>query len=329
MLNYLYRRFFYMILLFFLLSIVSFFVIQLPAGDFINTLAVRYVQSGRSVTPELLNNLRHQYGLDRPMMVQYFHWFWNFLHGNLGWSFSYQQPVAKLLGDRVVLTASITLLTTIFVYLMAVPIGIYAATHQYKPGDYFFTLLAFIGMSAPSFLLALILVMIFLKAGLGVGGLFSPEYIRAAWSFGKVVDLLKHLPLPIIIIGVSGTGGLTRVMRATLLDELGKQYVITARAKGVSEIKLLFKYPVRLALNPIMANIGGLLPAIISGGVIVELVLSLPTVGPMLFQAIINEDIYMASSLILILSTLGLIGTVISDIMLVVVDPRIRFVSKE
>jgi peptide/nickel transport system permease protein len=304
-------------------------IIQLPAGDYVNTLALQYATSGRQVDQTFLNNLRHQFGLDQPAYIQYLRWAGNVLQGNLGWSFQFQKPVAVLIGERIQLTATISIVTLLFTYLLAIPIGIYSSTHQYTIGDYFFMLIGFIGMAAPSFLLALILMVIFLNAGLGVGGLFSPEFMRAPWSLPRIIDLFKHLPLPILIIGTAGTAGLIRVMRATLLDELGKQYVITARAKGVNEVKLLFKYPVRVALNPIVSTIGWELPAIVSGGVIVELVLNLPTTGPMLYSALLREDMFLASSLLLFLNILTVIGTFISDILLVVVDPRIRFSTRE
>jgi peptide/nickel transport system permease protein len=329
MLNYLIRRLLYMVLTIILLSFVSFMIINLPAGDFVNTIAVKLTMSGKQVDQTLLNNLRHQFGLDQPLYIQYLRWAGNVLEGNLGWSFGFQKPVSDLIGERVQLTAAISLITLLLSYLLAIPIGIYSATHQYTPGDYFFMFLGFVGMATPSFLLALILMMIFLNAGISTIGLFSAQYVRAAWSFPRFVDLLKHLPIPILIIGVGGTAGLIRVMRATLLDELGKQYVVTARAKGVDEIKLLFKYPVRVALNPIASTIGWELPYIVSGGLIVELVLNLPTVGPMFYSALISQDIYLSSSLLLILSTLTVIGTFISDILLVIVDPRIRFTSRE
>ena len=329
MLTYLIRRLLYSVLTIFLLSIVSFMIINLPAGDLIDSIAAKMVTGGRTVDQALLDNLRHQYGLDQPVYIQYFHWAGNLLQGNLGWSFLFQKPVSDLIGERVQLTAAISLATLTIVYLFAIPIGIYSATHQYTPGDYFFMFVGFVGMATPSFLLALILMIIFLNAGISTIGLFSVPYMRAAWSFARVVDLLKHLPIPILIIGTAGMAGLIRVMRATLLDELGKQYVITARAKGVDEIKLLFKYPVRVALNPIASTIGWELPGIVSGGLIVELVLNLPTVGPMLYQAIIAQDVFLSSSLLLILSTLTIIGTFISDILLVVIDPRIRFTSRE
>jgi peptide/nickel transport system permease protein len=329
MFTYLIRRLLFSILTIILLSIVSFMIVNLPAGDLVDSIAAKVAAGGRTVDQTMLDNLRHQYGLDQPMYIQYFHWAGNLLQGNLGWSFSSQRPVSELIGERVQLTASISLITLMIVYLLSIPIGIYSATHQYTPGDYFFMLVGFVGMATPSFLFALILMIIFFNAGISTIGLFSIEYMRAPWSILRVVDLLKHLPIPILIIGTAGTAGLIRVMRATLLDELGKQYVITARAKGVNEIKLLFKYPVRVALNPIASTIGWELPGIVSGGLIVEMVLNLPTVGPMLYQAILAQDVFLSSSLLLILSTLTIIGTFISDILLVVIDPRIRFRSRE
>lgn len=329
MVKYLLRRLLFSALTIVLLSIVSFMIINLPAGDLIDTIAARNVTGGRTVDQTVLDNLRHQYGLDQPQYIQYLRWVGNLLQGNLGWSFVFQQPVSELIGERVQLTAALSLVTLMLVYLFAIPIGIFSATHQYTIGDYLFMFVGFVGMATPSFLFALILMIIFLNAGISTIGLFSINYMRAAWSIPRVIDLLKHLPIPVLIIGTAGTAGLIRVMRATLLDELGKQYVITARAKGVSEIKLLFKYPVRVAFNPIASTIGWELPGIVSGGLIVEMVLNLPTVGPMLYQAIISQDIFLSSSLLLILSTLTIIGTFISDILLVIIDPRIRFTTRE
>lgn len=329
MLPYFSRRVLYMIITVFFSSIVAFMVVQLPAGDFVDSLAQQYAMTGRKVDEALLNNLREQYGLNRPAYIQYLHWARNVLQGNLGWSFQSQRPVAELIGERIMLTSTISMATLLLVYFMGVPIGIFSATHQYTLADYFFTFIGFIGLAMPSFLLAMILMVVLLNAGFGVGGLFSPEYMRADWSMGKLVDLWKHLPLPVIIIGLAGTAGLIRVTRASVLDELGKQYVITARAKGVNEIKLLYKYPVRVALNPVISTIGWELPAIVSGGVIVEMVLNLPTTGPMLFNALLTEDMFLASSLLLSLSVLTVIGTFISDILLVILDPRIRFTSRE
>lgn len=329
MFSYLLRRLLYMFVIVGVTSIVTFLIIQLPAGDFVDNLAVQLARSGREVNEAQLANLRAQFGLDQPLYGQYLRWAGNILRGNLGWSFQYQQRVEELIGDRIGLTVAISLSTLVFTYLVAIPIGIYSATHQYSMGDYLTMLIGFLGLATPNFLLALILIVIFLNAGMSVGGLFSPEYMRAPWSLAKVLDLLKHLPLPVIIIGTAGTAGLIRVMRASLLDELGKQYVITARAKGVAESRLLFKYPVRVALNPIISTIGWLLPFIVSGGFIVELVLNLPTMGPMLYSALITEDMFLASSLLLILTVLTVVGTFLSDVLLVIVDPRIRFSKRE
>jgi peptide/nickel transport system permease protein len=309
--------------------VVTFLVIQLPAGDFVDDLAAQYARTGQRIDQANLNNLRRQFGLDQPVHVQYLRWAGNILQGNPGWSFDQQKPVMQVIGERIWLTAAISIATLMFVYLLAVPIGIYSATHQYSLADYAVTLAGFVGLATPSFLLALILMYAFLNAGLSVGGLFSLDYMNAPWSLAKFVDLLKHLPLPIIIVGTAGTAGLIRVMRASLLDELGKQYVITARAKGVSEPRLVFKYPVRVALNPIVSTIGWELPYIVSGGVITEMVLNLPTTGPMLYDALLKEDMFLASSLLLFLSILTVVGTFVSDMLLVVVDPRIRFTKKE
>ncbi|GAJ04302.1 unnamed protein product, partial [marine sediment metagenome] len=232
------------------------------------------------VDEEQIRSLEKQYGLDLPVYAQYFKWMWNMLHGDFGRSFQWNEPVIKLIGERLPLTITISLLTLLFVYAVSIPIGIYSATHQYSIGDYGFTVFGFAGLATPNFLLALILMFIFYKYfGLSAGGLFSVEYQLAPWSLGKIIDMLKHLPIPIIVIGTAGTAGLIRVMRGCLLDELRKQYVITARAKGVSERALLFKYPVRIAINPIISTIGWTLPGIVSGETITAIVLSLPTTG--------------------------------------------------
>ena len=329
MLSYLSRRFLYMLLIVWVSSIVSFLIVQLPAGDFVDDLAMQYVKRGEQLEQEQLDRLRQRYGLDRPPYIQYLRWAGNLLQGYLGWSFGAQQPVERVIGDRLGLTVTISIATLLFTYLMAVPIGIYSATHQYSPGDYLGMFVGFLGMAMPNFLLAIILMYVLYNAGMKVSGLFSPEYMRAEWSVDKFVDLLKHLPLPVIIIGTAGTAGLIRVMRASLLDELGKQYVITARSKGLREIKLTFKYPVRVALNPIASTIGWLLPEIVSGSVITAMVLNLPTVGPTLYGALISEDMFLASSLLFGLCVLTVIGTFVSDIALVIVDPRIRFTGRE
>ncbi|MGC9522990.1 MAG: ABC transporter permease [Anaerolineae bacterium] len=329
MLSYIVRRVAYMFLTVLILSVATFLIVQLPAGDFVDNLASSYARTGKALDQAQLDNLRTRYGLDRPVYVQYFRWAANVLQGDFGWSFQYSQPVVKVVGDRIWLTAAISTSTLLLTYLLAVPIGVYSATHQYSGGDYIVMAVGFLGMALPSFLLALILMYTFVNAGISAGGLFSSEYLREPWSIAKAIDLMKHLPLPMLIIGTADTAGLIRVMRAGVLDELGKQYVTTARAKGLRESRLLFKYPVRVALNPIVSTIGWELPAIVSGGVITEMVLDLPTTGPMLFRALLTEDMYLATSLLLFLNILTVIGTFISDIALVVVDPRIRFTERE
>ena len=326
MLSYIIRRLLYMVILIAVLSLVSFIIIQLPPGDWLETMIYQLEQRNVPNARELAEALRNQYGLDLPVYRQYLKWIGNMFHGDFGRSLTYNQPVTKLVGDRILLTMALSISTLLFTYIVAIPIGIYSATHQYSVPDYVFTVVGFVGMATPNFLLALILMFIFFRYfGWSVGGLFSIEYQTAPWGFGKVVDLLKHLPIPIIVVGTAGTAGMIRVMRATLLDELNKQYVVTARTKGVGELRLLFKYPVRIAINPIVAHIGGILPAIVSGATITSIVVSLPTVGPLLLQAVMAQDMYLAGSLMMFLGALGLLGTLISDLLLVVVDPRIRF----
>ena len=324
MTQYLIRRILYMILLLWVLTVVSFIIIQLPPGDLVSSIARRLTETGEAADQAMLDGMRKNYGLDQPIYVQYWRWFSNVLQGNFGFSFLLNRRVSEVIGERLALTALVSGSTLIFTFVMAIPIGIYSATHQYRIGDYFFSFMGFIGLATPNFLLALILMMALLALGMSPGGLFSPEYMKASWSVAKVWDLLKHLPLPIVIVGTAGTAGIIRVMRATLLDELEKQYVITARAKGVREGNLLFKYPVRVAINPIISTVGWLLPVIVSGEIITSLVIGLPTVGPMLFTALQFQDMFLASSLLLFLNFLTVIGTLLSDLVLVMVDPRIR-----
>jgi len=326
MVFYVIRRFFYMILILFVVSIVAFIIIQLPPGDFLTSYIISLEASGTEVSEAEIASLRKQYGLDLPIYLQYFTWMWKMLHGDFGRSFLWNAPVSRLIGERLPLTVTISLFTLIFTYAVAIPIGIYSATHQYSIGDYIFTVVGFAGLATPNFLFALILMFIFYKYfGLNVGGLFSAEYARAAWSMGKFVDLLKHLPIPIIVIGTAGTAGIIRVMRGCLLDELRKQYVITARAKGVKERTLLFKYPVRIAINPIISTIGWMLPSIVSGETITAIVLALPTTGPLLFRALMSQDMYLAGSTVMFLTFLTVVGTFISDLLLTWLDPRIRY----
>ncbi len=315
-----------MIVILLMLSVISFVIIQLPPGDYLTTYVAELQVRGQRVSEAKIASLKKQYGLDLPLYLRYFQWMWKMLQGDFGKSFSWNKPVIKLIAERLPLTLMISILSFVFIYIVAIPIGIYSATHQYSIGDYTFTVIGFTGLAIPNFLFALILMFLFYKYfGLGVGGLFSTQYMDAAWSLSKFIDMLKHLPIPIIVIGTAGTAGLIRIMRGCLLDELGKQYVITARAKGVSERTLLFKYPVRVAVNPIISTVGWMLPVIVSGETITAIVLNLPTTGPLLFNALRSQDMYLAGSTVMFLSFLTVIGTFISDVLLVVIDPRIRY----
>ena len=323
--SYILRRLGYTVILLWLISVTSFIIIQLPPGDYITSYIRQLEASGQPVDQSEIKALIRQYGLDLSPVQQYFKWMGGMIRGDFGQSLQWSRPVSDLIGERMMLTVVMNLATLLFTYLTAIAIGIYSATHQYSIGDYCFTVFGFIGLAVPNFLLALILMVFFYSVfGVSIGGLFSPEYALAPWSWGKVIDLFKHLPIPIIIIGTSGTAGIIRVMRGALLDELRKQYVVTARTKGISERKLLFKYPVRVAVNPVVSTVGWVLPGLVSGGAITAIVLSLPTVGPLLFRALLSEDMYLAGTLILLLSGLTIIGTFISDMLLVILDPRIR-----
>jgi peptide/nickel transport system permease protein len=314
-----------MIFLLWLVSIVTFVVIQLPPGDYLSTYISRLEQAGQDLSDEEVENLRRQYGLDLPLFSRYFKWFGQVLQGEFGFSFDWQQPVKDIIGERLALTFTIAILSAIFTFAVAIPIGIYSATHQYSVGDYIVSIIGFIGLAIPNFMLALIMLYVAWKTyGLNLTGLFSPEYLDAPWNLAKIVDLLKHLPIPIIVVGTAGTAGMIRVLRGTLVDELNKQYVITARSKGVGEVKLLFKYPVRVALNPIVSGLAWLFPSLISGGTITAIVLGLPTAGPMLYRALITQDTFLTATLLMFVTILTVIGTTVSDILLVVVDPRIR-----
>ena len=331
MLSYIIYRLFQLVPLLVLVSVLTFAIIELPPGDYLSTYVIRLEQSGTRISQEEIDRLNREFGLDKPLWRRYLMWVWKIVsRGDLGRSFAYGRPVAEVIGERIMLTMVISLSSLVFVWAVAIPIGIYAATHQYTVFDYVFTFLGFIGMSIPGFLLALVLMYLAIsRLGLAVTGLFSPEYADAPWSFAKVADMMKRIWLPVIIIGINGTAGLIRVMRGTLLDELRKPYVTTARAKGVAERKLLLKYPVRIAINPMISTIGWLLPGLVSGAGITAIVLNLPTTGPVLVAALLNQDMYLAGSFIMILSTLTVIGTVLSDIALAAVDPRIRYGAAE
>ncbi len=329
MFSYLIRRIIYMLVLLALVSITAFIIIQLPPGDWLDSYILGLEAKGQMISRETIENLRMAYGLDLPFYQRYFSWIWKFVRGDWGMSFSHNIPVITLVVMRLPYTLMLSLLSLVFVYVVAIPIGIYSATHQYSFGDYSFTLVGFFGLAIPNFLFAIVLMFIFLKYfNLNVGGLFSADFMGEPWSLAKFLDLLLHLPIPIIVVGTAGTAGMIRIMRACLLDELNKQYVITARAKGVSERKLLFKYPVRVAINPIVSTIGWTLPAIVSGATITSIVLSLPTMGPLLYGALASQDMYLAGSITMFLCFLTVIGTFISDILLILVDPRIRYEKK-
>ena len=327
MVGYTLKRIVYMIPTLIAISFVSFFIIQLPPGDFLTTMVARMEEQGETFDRSQVAALEERYGLNQPFPVQYWKWISGIVfHGDFGQSFHFRQPVQNLIWDRLGLTFVLSLSTLLFIWAVALPIGVYSAVRKYSIGDYVATFLGFIGLATPNFLVALILMYISFKYfGQSVGGLFSPEYSNAPWSFAKVGDLLAHLWIPMIVLGTSGTAGLIRIMRANLLDELFKPYVVTARAKGMSELGLLVKYPVRLALNPFVSTIGYVLPGLVSGATIVSIVLSLPTTGPMLLQALMAQDMYLAGSFIMLLSALTVIGTLLSDLLLAWLDPRIRY----
>jgi len=327
LLQYILGRIFQFVPLLVVVSILSFTLIELPPGDYLTMYIIQLEQSGTEVSEDVIARLTQQYGLDKPVYMRYLLWIWNIIrYGDFGRSFQWNKPVKEVIGERLTLTIIVSLCTLLFVWGVSVPIGIYAATHQYSILDYALTFLGFIGMSVPSFLLALVLMYVSLAyLNISVTGLFSPEYIDAPWSWARVVDLLQRLWVPILVIGLAGTASLIRVMRGTLLDELRKPYVTTARAKGLKERSLLLKYPVRVAINPMISTIGWLLPSIVSGSAIVSIVLNLPTTGPMLLRALMYQDMYLAGSFVLLLSTLTIVGTLISDILLAVLDPRIRY----
>ena len=312
-----------------LVTVVAFFIVELPPGDYVTDLVARLRSSGAQVTLEMEAALRHQYGVDRPVYVRYLLWMSKMIRGEMGLSYEWRRPVRDLIAERLPLSIMISILTLIVTYAIAIPIGIYSATRQYSWGDYTATVLGYAGVSVPSFLLALILMLAAQKwFGLSIGGLFTFENKFAPWSWGKFLDLLTHLPIPLLVIGLSGTAGVIRVMRGVLLDELQKQYVMTARAKGVDEQRLLFKYPVRIALNPIVSTVSFILPAIVSGETIVAIVMSLETMGPLLFSALITQDTFLAASGVMVLSFLTVLGAIVADALLVWVDPRIRLEGK-
>ncbi len=326
MLLYIVKRVLWMIPSLFAVSFLAFVLIQLPPGDFVTNYIATLAASNEIVDQHAAAALRDRFGLDQPMLVQYGQWVWNIITtGDFGMSFEWQQPVSGLIWERMALTFILMLSTLIATWAIALPIGIYSAVRKYSVGDYFFTVITFLGLAVPSFLLALVLMYVAVVVfGQDVGGLFSDQYKTAPWSWGKVLDLVSHLWIPVIILAVSGTASLIRIMRANMLDEINKPYVTTARAKGLSEFQLLMKYPVRIALNPFISTISWLLPNLVSGSIVVAIVLNLPTAGPMLLQSLMAQDMYLAGSFVLLICVLTLVGSLISDILLALVDPRIR-----
>lgn len=327
MLAFILRRLVMLLPILFLISIVSFVIIELPPGDWVTYQIESLRSSGVDLNEEEAERLTAMYGFDQPAYMRYLRWMEGILiDGNFGWSFQWNRTVNELLAERLPLTLTISVLALLLSWLVAIPIGIYSATHQYSPGDYIATFFGFIGLATPGFLLAMVLAwMLFRYLNFSPLGLYDVEYMGQPMNWDKFVNMVQHLLLPLMIIGLAGTGATIRVMRGNLLDELKKQYVITARAKGVSEMQLLFKYPVRMALNPVLSTIGWVLPGIFSGEVLVSLILGLQTTGPLLLRAVLAQDMFLAGSIIMILSALTVVGTLISDILLALMDPRIRY----
>jgi peptide/nickel transport system permease protein len=326
MLGYILRRIVLLIPTLIGITIVTFIVIELPPGDYLTAHVMNLAAGGDVVDQEQLEALKRQYGLDLPVHQRYFLWMRNILRGDFGRSFEWNRPVTDLIWERLALTLVITVTTLLFTWIVGFIIGVYSATHQYSFLDYLFTSLGFVGLGTPDFMIALVLLWIgFSVFGVNLTGLFSREFQSAPWSVAKFMDMLKHLWVPMLILGTAGTAGMARTMRANLLDELQKPYVETGRAKGLKEWRLVFKYPVRVALNPFISTAGWALPGLISGATIVSVVLSLPTAGPLLLKALMGQDMYLAASFLMLLSFLTVIGTLISDIMLALIDPRIRY----
>ncbi|MEH6822998.1 MAG: ABC transporter permease [Motiliproteus sp.] len=325
MARYILNRVLLMIPTLILISFIIFVIIQLPPGDYLESYISELESQGESIDPLQIDMLRKQYGLDEPFLIQYLTWSTGMLHGDFGYSFEYGLPVNEVVGDRLFLTTVISIFTIIFTWVVAFPIGMYSATHKYSWSDYSLTFLGFLGLATPNFLLALVMLYFAnVTFGTSIGGLMAAEYINQPWSWDKIKSVLEHLWIPVVVIGTSGTAGMIRRLRANLLDELHKPYVVTARAKGVPPFRLLVKYPLRVALNFFIADIGNMLPSIISGAEIVAVVMSLPTTGPILIAALQSQDMYLAGSFLMFLAILTVIGVLISDLALALLDPRIR-----
>ena len=308
------------------ISIIVFTLVQLPPGDIVTSTLDKLQNQGVEVSDSQIQSLRAQYNLDDPMPIQYLRWIGNFLVGDMGYSIRYEQPVNDLIWERIGYTLAITIASLLFTWAVAFPIGIYSAVRQYSLGDYVFTVVGLIGVAVPNFMLALLLMYAgYTWFGVSVGGLFSPEFVDAPWSWARFGDLAQHIWIPMIVVGLAGTASTMRIMRANLLDELKKPYVVTARAKGVRPFKLIMKYPVRIAINPFISTLGWLLPTLISGEAIISVVLNLPTTGPLLLQSLMSQDMYLAGSFLMVLSVLTVVGMLISDLLLAWADPRIRY----
>jgi peptide/nickel transport system permease protein len=325
MTRYILQRLALLPLLMVIYSFVIFVIIQAPPGDFLTAYVATLASSGSSLSAEQIAAMRHQYGLDQPMIVQYFLWVQHLLHGDFGLSLEYQRPNAELISEMLGLTLALALFSFVLTWVLAIPAGIYSATHPRSVGDHILTVINYIGVATPNFMLALILMWVaFAYFDVSVTGLFSPDYVNAPWSWGRVADLLEHIWLPALVLGIAGTARLSRIMRANLLDELNKPYVVTARAKGMKEWRLVLRYPVRLAFNPLISTIGWYLPQLFSGSLIVATVMNLPNIGPLLLRALVNQDMYLAGGILLIYSFLTVVGTLVSDVLLALFDPRIR-----
>jgi peptide/nickel transport system permease protein len=325
MLSYTVHRIMVMIPTLLIISFIVFVIIQLPPGDYLETYMAELAAQGEDINSERIQFLREQYGLDKPFLVQYATWLWGFVQGDLGFSFEYERPVSDVVGERIWLTILVATSTIIFTYIVAFPIGIYTAVRQYSVGDYVASTIGYLGLATPNFLLALVLLYLGnVYFGTSIGGLMAPEYLDQPWTWDKVESVLAHIWVPIIVIGTAGTAELIRLLRANMLDELQKQYVVTARAKGLPAWRIVAKYPLRLALNPFVAGIGNLLPQVISGGAIVAFVLDLNTTGPMLINALQSQDMFLAGSFLMVMAILVVIGVFVSDICLALLDPRIR-----
>ena len=325
MTRYILQRLALLPLLMVIYSFVIFAIIQAPPGDFLTAYVATLSSSGSSISTEQIAALRAQYGLDQPMAIQYLRWMQNLFHGDFGLSLEYQRPNADLIGEQLGLTVALALFSFVLTWVIAVPAGIYSATHPRSLGDHALTVINYVGVATPNFMLALILMWIaFAYFDISVTGLYSPEFVDAPWSFARVWDLLGHIWLPALVLGIAGTARLSRIMRANLLDELNKPYVVTARAKGMKEWRLVLRYPVRLAFNPLVSTIGWYLPALFSGSLIVATVMNLPNIGPLLLRSLINQDMYLAGGILMIYSVLTIVGTLMSEVLLALIDPRIR-----